>query len=71
MTKTERDIWVATFAAMYIRDFDARHTGRVRGSVDDINGYACAEVANAAVDKFREAMEEDEDGYLYMEDGAR
>lgn len=71
MTKTERDIWVAAFAAMYIRDFDARHTGLVRGGVDSISGYACAEVANAAVDKFREAMAEDDDGYLYMEDAGR
>lgn len=63
MTNLETQVWAATFAAEFARErkFQMEHGG---GSVDDISGFSCAEIADSAVESLREALGGDDAEYL-------
>lgn len=57
MTPLEQQVWAAAFANQFATDLAYNHaSGR---TIDDIDGYSCAEIANVAVDKLRAAFEAD------------
>ena len=59
MTKTEQMIWAAAFALQHNRIY--RLAEQYKSDVDDykdleVNGSSCGEVADDAINKFREAI---------------
>ncbi len=57
MTELEKMVWTATFAAEFSREYAFRQThGVPHLAPEDISGFSCAEVADLAVEKFREAI---------------
>jgi hypothetical protein len=62
MTGLEQQVWAATFAAEFSREWDFRR----RNGVDHqgISGFSCAEIADEAVTKLREALACDDSKYL-------
>ncbi len=62
MTALEQQVWAATFAAEFSREweFRTRH-GLDR---DEISGFSCAENADEAVTKLREALTCEDSKYL-------
>jgi len=63
MTNLETQVWAATFAAEFARErkFQMEYGG---GVVEDINGFSCAEIADSAVERLREALNGDDAEYL-------
>lgn len=58
----EKLVWAAAFAAEFAQD---RALLNAHGKEpDSISGYSCAEVANVAVEKYREAIKSDDAGFL-------
>jgi hypothetical protein len=57
VTPLERNVWAAAFAAEFslTRDFLHSNPGHSR-TTDDISGFSCAEVADVALKKYREAV---------------
>lgn len=64
MTPLEKQVWVAAFAAEFARERKSRFITPGAGSIDDIDGYDCAGVADVAVEKFRDALASDEYQHL-------
>ena len=62
MSDMEKMVWVASFAAEFSREraFLDSH-GK---SIDDVSGFSCAEVADVALDKYREAIRSESAEYL-------
>lgn len=59
MTEMERLVWAAAYAAVFANDYEER-----RGRDSEPDGFSCAEVADLAVAKYREAMTGIDAGYL-------
>lgn len=59
----ERQIWAAAFAAAWDREYNF---GRVhRGwEASDVDGFTCAELADAALDAFRASLVSEDAEYL-------
>ncbi len=67
MTEMEKKVWAAAFASAYESErWQRMNTPGPHESVDDISGYSCAEIADAALDKFREAMTSDSREHLAL-----
>lgn len=64
MSEMERLVWAAAFAAEFSRerDFRARHASA--GDIDGISGFSCAETADVALEKYREAVRGEDREYL-------
>ncbi len=62
MSELEKMVWAAAFAAEFssVRHHYNSEPGLKR-TVDDIDGYSCAEIADIAVDKLREGLALDKD----------
>jgi hypothetical protein len=62
MTEMDKLVWAAAYAAEFAqsRAFLGAH-GR---EIDSISGYSCAEVADVALEKYREAIKSDDAEYL-------
>jgi hypothetical protein len=54
MTPIELRIWEAAFAAEFSARRESYFSGRVSGTIDDVSGFECGEVADVAVEKYRE-----------------
>jgi hypothetical protein len=65
MNELEKMVWAAAFANEFgrLRDRYYNEPGSKR-TVDDISGYGCAETADTAVLKLREAMTDDPEKIL-------
>lgn len=65
MTDLEKVIWAAAYAAEFasIRKLYESTPGS-RLTIDDISGFQCAEVADVALEKFRDAVSGDDAVYL-------
>ncbi len=63
MTNLETQIWAHTFAGEFLRErkFQMEYGG---GDVETINGFSCAEIADSAVERLREALNGDDAEYL-------
>jgi hypothetical protein len=63
MNHLEREVWATAFAAEFARErkFKMEHGG---GTVEDISGFSCAEIADSAVERLREALSGDDAEYL-------
>ena len=64
MTDLEKQIWAASYAAEFARARD--WCGKHGMDIDEINGYSCAEIADAAVSAYREAIKSDDAKYLML-----
>lgn len=65
MKELEKLVWAASFAAEFASQRKLYNsTPGSRLTIDDISGYACAEVADVAVEKLREAFSEADGSYL-------
>jgi hypothetical protein len=62
MNDIEKKIWAAAFANEFCKIFAEKYPREC--STDGIKGFSCAEVADVAVKKFREAMSCDDKNYL-------
>lgn len=64
MNDTERLVWTAAFAAEFMnsRSFLQQHCSEQ--TIDDISGYSCAEVADVALEKYRQAINSPDAEYL-------
>lgn len=64
MTDLEKQVWAATYSAEFSREWEFRTTyGKDR---EAISGFSCAEVADAAVEKLREALTGPDREYLML-----
>jgi len=63
MTDMERMIWAAAFARVYA---DERAQNRFLRWEKEISGFHCAEIADEAVEKYREALRSDDSQYLLL-----
>lgn len=63
MTSLEQQVWAAAYAAEFAREsaFRQAHAGY---PIDAISGFSCAEIADVAVIKLREALTGDDREYL-------
>jgi hypothetical protein len=59
----ERQVWAAAFVARFAEDLQFRRSRHV-GGIDDISGFSCAEHADSAVTKLREALNGPDAEYL-------
>jgi hypothetical protein len=65
MNELEKMVWAAAFAAEFSREYAFRFTHAVPHlPIDGISGLSCAEIADLALDKFREAVTGDDASYL-------
>lgn len=64
MSEMERLVWAAAYAAEFARERDFRHSYPSAGDVTGISGFSCAEVADVALEKYREAIACDDAKYL-------
>ena len=64
MTGLEEKIWAAVFANMFCEEFSAR--SRLSTRPQEISGFSCAEIADVAVEKYREAIFSDDAQYLLI-----
>ena len=66
MTDLERQVWASAFVAEFSRERRfLQETPIQHGrTIDDIGGFSCAEVADVALAKFREAMACEDAQYL-------
>lgn len=62
MTALEQQVWAAAFAAEFSREWEFR----MRHGVDpqELSGFSCAEIADVAVEKLREALTCEDSKYL-------
>ena len=57
MTEIEKTIWASVFAGSFLRDYEFYYKyGNGTKTIDDIYGFSCAEIADEAVEKYREAI---------------
>ena len=63
MNELEKMVWAAAFANKVQKDVEFCH--KYSMPIDSINGFSCAELADLAVDKLREAMISEDKKYLY------
>lgn len=63
MTSLETQVWAAAFAAEFSRqhEFFTQH-----GKPERVSGFNCAEIADIAVEKLREALASDDAQYLTL-----
>jgi hypothetical protein len=65
MTALEQQVWAAAFAAAFEADRILYYRyGDGTKTVDDIAGFSCAEIADVAVQKLREALTGPDREYL-------
>lgn len=65
MNDMEKMVWAAAFAQAWDREYRFIKTHQVPHlTVDGISGFSCAELADLAVEKYREAMTGDDHQYL-------
>jgi hypothetical protein len=58
-------IWAAAFANEFARERELyMATPGCKWTIDDIGGFSCSEVADVALEKFREAVNGEDGGYL-------
>ena len=67
-TEMEKAVWAAAFAAEWAREWDFRssHSSKQEGWRDprNISGFSCAEVADCALEAYRESVACDDAVYL-------
>ena len=56
LTEDEKTVWLNAFTGAVLRNFYRIHEGHIRGSVDEIDEYGCAEIADFVLYKFRAAL---------------
>lgn len=57
MTEIERAIWAAAFALEHNKEYwFIKNNGLDHSQNREVNGFSCAEIADEAVGKFREAL---------------
>lgn len=56
MNEIEKMVWAAAFAAAFQHELDFRQRHARAGDIDGISGSSCAETADVALQKYREAM---------------
>jgi hypothetical protein len=64
MSNLEQLVWAAAYAAEFAKVRKFYEDASTRLTIDDISGFACAEVADVALEKFREAIKGDDAQYL-------
>jgi hypothetical protein len=65
MSPLEQQVWAASYAAEFAKTRKFYETyGNGRFSIEDISGFSCAEVADVALEKFREAVNGPDKMYL-------
>jgi hypothetical protein len=65
MNEMEKLVWAAAFAAEWQANRKFNHeAGRLHLSINTISGFSCAEVADVALEHYREAMTCDDAEYL-------
>ena len=60
----ERMVWAAAYANEFARSLDFILTYKSNQTIDNVSGFACAEIADVAVEKLREALTGDDKEYL-------
>jgi hypothetical protein len=63
----EEAIWTAAFAGAFIQEFELRamSVGQ-QEAIEKTHGFTCAEIADAAVEKYREAINSDDAKHLLI-----
>ena len=62
MNDLEKMIWAAAYAAAF--EAERRFLNSHGKTVDDVSGYACAEIADVALAAYWEEIKSDDGGYL-------
>lgn len=63
MNAIEQYIWAAAFANIFEKE---RQLSLLRGEPDSLSGFTCAEIADTAVEKYREALKHPDAEYLLV-----
>ena len=64
MTNLEQQVWAAAYAAEFNSERRFIQLHDANKTVEDVHGYSCAEVADVAVKKLREALTGPDHHYL-------
>jgi hypothetical protein len=65
MKRIETMVWAAAFANEFARERELYiSTPGCKWTIDDIGGFSCSEVADVALEKFREAVNGEDGEYL-------
>lgn len=60
----ERMVWAAAYANEFARSLDFILKYKSNQTIDNVSGFSCAEIADVAVEKLREALTGDDREYL-------
>ncbi len=55
MNAIERSIWTATFSNVFALEWQFKRK-HIENALDSIDGFTCAEIADVAVEKYREVL---------------
>ncbi len=64
MNSLEQQVWAAAYAAEFSRERRFIQLHDANKTVEDVHGYSCAEIADVAVTKLREALTGPDQHYL-------